>query len=209
MNLKQKMVKLGDWFYFEVLQRELRGMDSVLDLGCGSDSPLGKIKHNCYSVGVDKFKPSIAKSKQAKIHNEYRQADVLKAGAFFNKKSFDAVIALDLIEHLTKSEGNIFLKKIENIARKKIIILTPNDFYKQEEYENNPYQVHRSKWEVQEFRCRGYKVYGMRGLKYLRKEYTTIKYKPWFLWGAISVLSETVVYSWPTQAYQLLAVKRF
>ena len=41
-------------------------MESVLDVGCGSNSPLAKIKKNFYLVGVDVFEPSIKKSKKEK-----------------------------------------------------------------------------------------------------------------------------------------------
>lgn len=207
MNIRKFLTNLGDLFYYKKLQSELKEASSVLDLGCGSQSPLAKIKKKFFLVGVDIFKPRIRQSKKKKIHNQYLVGDVLEIDKFFKKNSFDTVVALDLIEHLEKKDGLRLLKKMELIAKKKIIILTPNGFTKQDQDENNPYQVHQSGWTSEEFKKRDYKVYGMRGLKFIRGEYATIKYQPWFFWGLISTISQFLVYYLPEFAYQIFAVK--
>lgn len=207
MRLKQYLINLGDRLYYKKLEDELKGMESVLDLGCGSCSPLAKIKKDFFSVGVDIFKPSIEESKKKAIHDKYKLGDVLKINNYFKKKSFDVVIALDLIEHLKKEEGSKLLEKMEQIAIKKIIILTPNGFYKQDSLEDNAHQVHQSGWGVEDFRGKNFHIYGMRGLKFLRGECATIKFKPWFFWGVISTISQPVFYFMPKLAYQLFIVK--
>lgn len=207
MNIRIKLVNIGDSFYYRILEKELSGMKSVLDVGCGSSSPLAKVKKNFYSVGVDAFKPSIKKSKKDRIHNDYKLGDVLKIGKYFPEKSFDAVVALDLIEHLEKKDGFNLLKQMESIAKKKIILMTPNGFVAQHPLEDNPYQIHKSGWGILDFKKMRYKVYGIRGFKFIRGEYATIKYKPWFLWGAVSVISQFPTFYFPAFAYQLLVVK--
>lgn len=205
--MRELLVDLGDWFFYRKLAQELKGMESVLDLGCGRHSPLAKIKKKFFSVGVDIFQPSIKISKKRKIHDHYQTADALKIGQFFKRKSFDCVIALDLIEHFKKEDGLKLLKKIGRIAKKKIIILTPNGFTKQDPLEDNPYQIHQSGWTAEELRKFGFRVYGMRGLKFIRGEYATIKYRPWFFWGLIATLSQLIVYFLPEFAYQLFGVQ--
>lgn len=207
MNIHKFLVDLGDLFYYKKLQGELKGTSSVLDLGCGGHSPLANIKKKRLLVGVDIFKSSINKSKKKKIHDKYIVGDVLNIDKYFKRKSFDAIVALDLIEHLRKNEGLKLLKKMDLIAKKKIIILTPNGFTNQDPYEDNPYQVHKSGWTSGEFRQLGYKVYGMRGLKFVRGESASIKYKPWFFWGLISTISQFLVYCFPKFAYQIFAIK--
>lgn len=204
---RKLLIRLGDSFYYKKLEQELLGIESVLDVGCGSNSPLLRVRKNFYSVGVDVFKPSVEKSRKAKIHNEYKIGNVLELDKLFKNKSFDAVIALDLIEHLEKKDGLRLLKKMESLAKKKIIILTPYGFTQQHPLDSNPYQLHKSGWYIKDFKKLGYKVYGMRGFKFIRGEYATIKYKPWFLWGAVATLSQFFVYFVPCWAYQLLAVK--
>lgn len=206
-NLRQKLVNLGDFFYYKSLGKNLKGMKTVLDVGCGSCSPLAKIKKTFYSVGFDAYEPSIKKSKKIKIHDKYKLGDVKSINNSFKSKSFDAVVALDIIEHLNRKEGLNLLENIEKIAKKKIIILTPCGFTDQDPYDNNPFQIHKSGWTVPDFEKKGYHVYGMRGFKFIRGEYATIKYKPWILWGTIATLSQFFVYFLPRFAYQLLAVK--
>lgn len=208
MAIRQLLIDLGDLFFYKKLEQELSDLDSVLDLGCGSNSPLSRIRKTFYSVGVDIFEPSIEESKKAKIHHEYKVGNVLDIDKYFVKKSFDVVVALDLIEHLEKEDGLLLINKMEMIAKKKIVILTPNGFTHQDAYGNNPYQVHRSSWEKQEFKQHGFTVRGMRGLRWLRGECATLKFKPWFFWGLISTISQFFVYFIPELAYQLFAVKR-
>lgn len=207
MDLRQYLVEIGDVGYYQALRRTLSDTTSVLDVGCGSNSPLKKVKKRFYSVGVDAFGPSIEKSKKLGIHDAYKKGNVLAIDKLFRKKQFDAVIALDLIEHLEKKHGYELVKKMGKIAKKKIIIMTPNGFYKQDPYGGNKWQVHHSGWSVDDFVQLGFTVRGIRGLKWLRGEYATLKWKPWAFWGIISVLSEPFVYFFPRLAYQLFAVK--
>lgn len=204
---QRKLSDWGDWFYYWRLSRELKGVESILDVGCGTNSPLAKVKGDFESEGIDLFKPSLAKSKKAKIHDRYRHGDVRKIDQFYPIKSFDAVIALDLVEHLKKKNGQVLLKKMEKIARQKVIVMTPNGFTDQDPLEGNPHQVHQSGWQVKDFKNQGYRVYGLRGFKFIRGECATIKLKPWFFWGAIASLSDFLVFFFPKLAYQFFAIK--
>lgn len=208
MSLRQLLINIGDSFYYKSVEKQLEGMDRVLDVGCGSDSPLGKVKKTFYCVGFDVFAPSIRESKKRKIHDDYVLGDIFHLEKFFKPQSFDAVIALDVIEHFRKKDGWKILKQIEKIAKNKIIIFTPFGFTTQHPYDGNPYQIHKSGWYIEDFRRNGYTVFGMRGFRFIRGEYATIKYKPWFFWGGVSVLSQFITYYIPSLAYQLLAVKK-
>lgn len=208
MDIRNQLIEVGDYPYYGMIAWELRDMNSVLDVGCGSNSPLAKVKKHFYSVGVDIHKPSIAESKKKRIHDEYKIGNVLAIDELFAEKQFDAVIALDLIEHLPKQRGNELLKKMTKLAKKKVILLTPNGFVPQHPVDGNTFQTHVSGWTVDDFKKLGFRVYGMRGLKWLRGEYATIKWKPWFFWAAISTLSELLVFFVPQFANQLFVVKK-
>jgi SAM-dependent methyltransferase len=189
------------------LDKELVSCKSVLDLGCGPNSPIRYLSKRFYSIGIDAFGPSIEQSKKNKIHDKYYLMNVLDIDKKFKAKSFDAVIALDLIEHLTKREGLSLLKKMEQIARKKVIIFTPNGFLPQKEYGNNPWQIHKSGWTVKEMRKKGYRIIRINGLKCLRKEKAEIRYKPKFFWRIISDITQIFVKNKPERAFQILCVK--
>ncbi len=179
-------------------------MDSVLDLGCGSNSLL-RFFNIPYSVGVDKFGPYLGESKKRKIHNKYIEEDVAKIG--FPDKSFDAIIAIDLLEHLTKEEGYRLIKNMEKWARKKIVVFTPNGYVKQAEYDGNRFQQHKCGWIIKELEDLGFKTYGINGFKKLRDSGGSIKYRPKFLWCRISDLTQKIAYYYPKIAFQILAVK--
>ena len=186
------------------LRRDLAGCESVLDLGCGYGSPL----HHCavpFSVGVELFEPYLQESRKKAIHSQYIKADIRKLE--LKARSFDAVIAVDVLEHLTKQEGAELLDRMEEWARKKVIVFTPNGFLHQGCCDGDPLQQHRSGWRVEELREAGYKVYGINGWKKLRGHRTSIKYRPAFLWARICDLTQKITYYHPALAFQLLAVK--
>ena len=193
--------------YDVVIEKKIKGCKNLLDVGCGSFSPVKTFNKNIHCVGVDAFIPSIEKSKALGIHDEYVQLDVMEILNHFGPNSFDAVVALDLIEHLSKEDGFKLLDLVESIAVKKIFIYTPNGFLEQGDRENNPWQVHLSGWTPDDFRKRGYKVYGVNGIKPLRGEFAKVKNKPTILWNFISDLTTPFVKNKPEKAFQLLAIK--
>lgn len=189
------------------LDRLLAGCDSVLDLGCGKNSPLRILEKKKLSVGVDAYAPYIRRSRKKKIHDKYYIMDVLQINERFKPKSFDAVLALDLIEHLQKSDGKKLLSKMEKIARKKVVILTPNGFIKQEDDETR-LQEHLSGWTIGDFKKKGYKIEGMYGLKFLRGEKAELRFRPKFFWGAISELTHYLyTKNNPKYSFSLLCYK--
>ncbi len=191
--------------WIKYLKRELSGYDSVLDLGCGYNSPI-QYCNIPFSVGVELFEPYLQESKAKGIHGQYIKADIRKIA--FKPKSFDAVIAIELLEHLTKQEGNELLNKMEKWARKKVIITTPNGYLWQNGYDDNLLQQHKSGWSSVELKSLGFKVFGISGWKRLRGYKGSIKYKPAFLWGRISDLTQKLTYFYPSLAFELFAIKQ-
>ena len=198
---------LRDIIYLKELERQLKDMESVLDLGCGESSPLKNIKKDFYSIGIDLSEENIKKSKELKIHNEYCLMNVLDIDKFFPEKSFDIIIALDLIEHLSKEEGKLLIKKMEKLAKKKIIIFTPNGFVKQKAIKNNPFQKHKSGWNCSEMKQFGYECLGMNGIKFIPRERADIILKPKRFWEIVADISQKYVYHFPSLAFQLFCVK--
>lgn len=190
--------------YAELLRKELQDCRSILDLGCGKDSPIRHIFVG-YSVGVELFEPYLEESKRSKIHSQYILGDIRNIG--FKENSFDAVLALDLIEHLTKEEGINLIGVMEKWANKKVIISTTNGFVWQEGYDNNPSQIHECGWSVTEFKKLGYKIYGIRGWKGLRGYRANLRFTPTLIWQVISDITQKITFRMPKLAFQLLCVK--
>lgn len=198
------------------LKQELKDCESVLDLGCGPSSPLQYSKNIDYSVGVETFAPYLEESKKRKIHNQYIGKKVEDVD--FPEKSFDAVILIEVLEHLDKKTGYEILKKAEKWARKKIIISTPNGFLLQRARDNNSFQKHRSGWDIETMRKIGFRCHGLAGFKFLRREapevieegdfMASIKKKPRFFWFIAATLSQLFTYRFPKSAFELFCVKK-
>lgn len=190
------------------LINELKDCSSILDLGCGPHSPLGRIKQklkpNLYSVGVDGFDPYLEGNKKNNIHSTYIKSNIFDIS--FPEKSFDCAILLDVIEHFEKDDFLKFISKLEKIT-KKIIIFTPNGFVKQDKYDGNDYQIHKSGWTAEDMTKLGFKCLGVCGLKSLRGELAITKIRPIFLGNIISNITEPVVYNRPKLAFSLMCVK--
>jgi hypothetical protein len=188
------------------LRRELADCDTVLDLGCGCDSPIQYCNTTLSSVGVELFEPYLRESSRKHIHSQYLQADVMKLE--FKPKSFDAVVALELLEHLSKEEGYELISKMGKWAKRKVVLTTPNGYLPQDIYDNNLLQLHRTGWTAQELRKLGFQVRGTSGWKALRGERGSLKYRPLFICSIISDLSQKMTYRCPRLAFQLFAIKR-
>lgn len=211
-NLKRRGLKgfFGPLYHrlfpniFVLMKRELTGCRTVLDLGCGHHSPL-QVCDVPFSVGVELFEPSMLESRRAGIHSQYIRGDVTRI--CFKPRSFDAVIAVEVLEHLTKEEGGMLLRRMEEWARKKVVITTPNGYLPQDAYDGNPLQEHRSGWDVEALKSLGFQVRGSAGWKALKGRKGYARYRPAFFWNRVSDLTQPIVYRFPRFAFQLVAVK--
>ncbi len=199
------------------LQKELVNCKTVLDLGCGPSSPLKNIKNIEYSVGVELFKPYLDISQKQNIHTKYLQKNILNLN--FKPKSFDAVILIEVLEHLSKKNGLKILKLAQKWASKKVILSTPNNYFPMDLVDNNKYQKHLSGWSITELKKNGFKVYGVSGLKIFYKPsnnvdslingkfYQNIKFYPRPFFYAINALFQILNYYSPKYSFGLFAVK--
>lgn len=182
---------------------------SLLDVGCGEKSPIhfftGEIPR---TVGVDAHGPSIETSRAAGVHSDYVQLDIRKIGERFEPRSFDCVVALDVIEHLPREEGLRLLDDMERIAAKRVVVFTPNGLLFQPPEPGNPHQEHVSGWTAEEMGARGYEVTGIAGWKPLRGPYVKPRWRPHWLWERIALLTEPPFEKRPATAFQILCVKQ-
>ena len=194
--------------YEQFLEEAVGDVESLLDVGCGANSPLGRFKRRPQrTVGVDLHEPSLERSRAAGTHDEYRILDVMTIADEFGPDSFDAVVAFDLLEHLSAEDGRNLIAAMEQVARRRVVLLTPNGFVPQDEYDDNPLQAHRSGWTAEELKALGFEVRGLNGLRFLRGEQGTPRWRPARVWGRIAAASEPIAYTRPKAAFHLLASK--
>lgn len=211
-GIKQRLDRffLGPFYYqfLDTLKKEAEGNETLLDIGCGYNPAIkvvtSKMKR---AVGMDAFMPSIEKARKDHTHTDFILGDVMQDLSSIKSKSYDVVMALDLIEHLEKEKGYWLIEQMERIAKKKVIIFTPNGFVPQQPYDNNPWQEHKSGWDWKEMQKMDFRVLGFGGYKKLRGERFAIKYKPRIFWKYISFYSQVITHRWPKFAYGILCVK--
>jgi SAM-dependent methyltransferase len=113
--------------------------------------------------GVDIFGNHLEELRRQGIYDAVAVADAARLP--FRDRSFDTVIATELIEHLPKEQGLTLLGEIERVARKAVILSTPTfeDLRGGSEglHGFNPHEAHLSHWRPAEFRRRGYRCYGV------------------------------------------------
>jgi SAM-dependent methyltransferase len=200
--LKDHFPNLPFILFVFTLQKVMSDCRTVLDLGCGSLSPLRYINAEVY--GLDAHKETILEAKNNRTHNKLIVLDVKSIRSHFKRKSFDAVVGLDLIEHLPKKDGLKLISDMEYLAAKKVIIFTPNGFMPQEG--KHIFDKHLSGWDVIEMKKKRFTVYGMFGLKWLRGSEHKLRFK---LFSAIlSEISQWLfTFYYPQFAAAILCVK--
>ncbi len=186
------------------LCRALAGCDTVLDIGCGTDSMMQNLAWKHRVIGLDRYLPSLLANRARGRYSGWLQGDLLALP--IADRSVDAVVALDVIEHLEKDEGLALLKKLETVARQRVVLLTPNGFVPQPA-NDNPWQLHKSGWTVGDFDALGYRVSGVYGWKALRGPHARLRRRPRLFWELVSAFSHLITASRPESAFHLLAVK--
>ena len=155
------IIDLLPFYTTNIIRRSLdKHARSILDVGCGYGGMMERInKHRrLFSLGIDGYIKCITAAKRKNTHDDYVLCDVRFIP--FRKKSFDIVVCLDVIEHLSKAEGFKLIGEMGEIAARQVIISTPVGFVQHGVVDNSPLQIHKSGWSPQEFRKMGYKVRG-------------------------------------------------
>ena len=182
----------------------------ILDIGCGKGKWGFLLRTNWWCtkngsgyeepellIGIDLFTPFLRKAKYHKIYE-----DVVRcSGSFlpFKTNSFDTVIASEVIEHMDKASGELLLAEMERVARRVVIITTPNILRKRgglltsEGF--NPYEKHETRWSIGYLRNRGYKIYG-------------VGFLPFIFFPLLNSLFSPLSWLFPFLSTHLLGVKK-
>ena len=142
--------------YLNIIWRKLdKKAKTILDVGCGDGSLMALLNYGrrFKVTGVDLYKPYLEKAKKTKVYKKVVLEDVRKLD--FGDKSFDIVFCSQVIEHLTKEEGERLIENLEKIAKKQVIITTTVGFFPYDPFEGkdeNPFQTHKSRWQPEEFK---------------------------------------------------------
>lgn len=193
------------YFFGRPLRTMIKAGDRVLELGCGKNSLLirsGIIK-KLKVTGVDVFEPYVRLHNSDGLYESCVQADITEIN--FEPDQFDAVVCMDVLEHVPKNEGVKLLDKMK-VWGKKVIITTPNGTVPGIPSDSNVHQEHQSGWTTKELEAHGYTVRGTSGWKVLRKPDSQLRYlHPFVFWASLSLISDLIVYFRPDKAFHLRA----
>ncbi len=187
------------------LAKELSDCPTVLDLGCGADSPV-QFSTAQFTVGVDASGIALEEARRHKTHSAYLRADIRSVE--FPAASFDAVVLADVLEHVSKDHGRDILQRVAVVARKKVIVLTPNGYLQLEDGEHhNLLDQHVCGWQANEFRALGFELRGLQGLRALPRASGASWPLVWWWKALVYGVLQPLAYRVPDKAHDLLAVK--
>ena len=138
-------------------------VESLVDGGCGRGivGALMRIYRNASrTVGLDVWQPYINFCKHYKLYDELYVIELGKDPLPFGNKEFEVATCVETIEHLPRNEGKELLTELERIAET-VIVSTPSHFFRNDAFDENPYERHLSRWTVTDFRERRYNVVGV------------------------------------------------
>lgn len=164
-----------DWDLSKIF--DVPPVESILDVACGL-SLKSKYIPAQIRVGVDIY-PEYFKHIEAEVPYVVVKHDVRDLLLIFEPKSFDLVIACDIIEHLEKEEALKMIAACEKIARKAVILETPEGFIPQNldilGHGGHEFQTHKCGWEVSELEELNYQVFTRPYLMSDKKRHTEIE----------------------------------
>lgn len=126
--------------------RELEGCNSVLDAGCGEGKFVMRLQMarpgNLVIWALEAHEPSL---REVEAHRKILalMPDDLPT---LPDDAVDAVIAIDVLEHMTMADGAWALREFKRIARRKVVIFTPRGFMEHAGVDHNPLMRHLSGW---------------------------------------------------------------
>ena len=140
------------------------GIESIIDLGCGdlwwtANLP-GVVRH----IGVDLWPEQLRLAWERRPVRGWESycLDALEFLKSCLDSYVDAVLAIDIVEHLEKEEGLEILDEMPRVARKLIVCWAPLGLLERGPYNpdltENPYQVHKWGPEPEDFQSRGWEV---------------------------------------------------
>jgi len=195
-----------------LLLNETAGAGRILDVGCGRRSALRGLGGPHWKAGVDHYHPYLVCSRKQRMHQAYVRADVLSLP--FRTGAFDVAVATEVLEHLEKSGGRRMIGEMARVARRKIVLTTPNGFVATHAGpEDNPDETHLSGWSVAELREMGFTVYGINGPKCFwtvrdgRSQMRLVPDRFRLIRKPVSDLTGLFVYRHPEVAFQLFCVR--
>lgn len=146
--------------YAFVIEETQHG-ESLLSLCCGVGIELRNVKASKITA-VDIYPGYLAEVKTNQPRAKTVESDAYTYIKQQSANSVDVITLIDAIEHLDKETGIKLLKRCKRVAKKSILVFTPEGYVRNETHDawgvsgGDNYQKHLSGWEVDELRELGF-----------------------------------------------------
>lgn len=90
-------------------------------------------------------------------YNKIYIGEALNLLASLASRSYDLVLAIDILEHFDKADGIAFLKECLRVSSRRVVISTPKDFIEQD-VAANPFENHRPHWIEEDLKNCGFET---------------------------------------------------
>jgi SAM-dependent methyltransferase len=180
------------------LRRHISDVGATLDIGCsdgrGSELLAG-------AAGCDIYEPGLRAAVESGRRRMPVVADLRRLP--YRDGSFDAVVALDVLEHFEKDDAMVVVGEMERVARRLVAIQTPSGFVPQPPSEAEPWQEHRCGFESADLTALGYEVVGVGGPKWARGDYASFRGGP--LGAGVGVVGRLALRHQPDRSFHMFA----
>lgn len=190
---------------------------AVLDIGSGSGRPwsvasifLQDSSSEISLTAIDAVSPEAHGFENLREPKTFTQvqSSLFEALANTPDSSFDLVVCMDVIEHLSRADGYRLIYEMNRITKEALALSCPNGFMWQPPSKENPFQAHISSWSPRDFREVGFrKVLGYHGLKATTLPFQKKRYSLNLVTGLIYVAESLVVKLYPSLAALLWVEK--
>jgi len=173
----------------------------VVDVGCGKGVwgfLIRTSREVGYLVGIDINLQYLIDAKEHKIYDDLILASAAKLP--LKEKSIDVILAVEIIEHLSETDGYSLLAEIDRVTLNLAVLTTPNGFLPSLT-PSDISEIHRSGWKPDQLKMNGYQIFGM-GLKIYSKYPSKLTY-------TVQSISAPFVRSIPRLAAFILALKKY
>lgn len=129
---------------------------TAIELGVGRGGILGALNVPS-KLGVDNYSPDLYMAQANYKNMIIMNFNIMKLMDIFFPKSFDIVVAFDVLEHFEPEYVPKIIEMCESLAKKMVIFWFPLEkVLSKNVLSENPGQEHKSILQVQDFNDRGY-----------------------------------------------------
>ena len=183
----------------------LQPTDRVLDVGCsvGTGSVLLARRP---TFGVDIHLESLRRARSGGQRSPVTCADIVALP--FADRSFEVVVALDVLEHLEADVGLLLLAELRRVSARDVVLLTPSGFDPQPAEPDQPWMEHRSGWSAPQLEAEGFRVRGWGGARQFRIPGSGGRFRLGPLGGVAAAATRWWFRARPARSFHLLGTQR-